>query len=288
MHAHGALTQREPSAFPPSRLQRNSRGMPSLQFADRVLTQTPAAARTRLGVASRRCCYSLTPTGRVNSLQEGRHPRAAAQRRADGGCCVPRCRCDDLGGPRACRPGVDQPVPQRRRRPSARVCPAGTGRGPVMNAHCFTSALAPEADAYRAFEQHMGCYGASRNWYLRRFDTYCLEHGLADFDYDTVEGGARAAGPIGPVPVLDGPHPRLRPLAAGPRQHGRLRTVRAVEGPVRPGSPLPAVKGSIERFFAAAAHLDASARNCDEEAVCETTLATPRSLLLSPPGTRAT
>jgi hypothetical protein len=57
-----------------------------------------------------------------------------------------------------------------------------------MNAYGFTSALAPELGAYLSFKATMGCYGTSRIWYLRRFDTYCSAHGRVAFDQDTVEG----------------------------------------------------------------------------------------------------
>lgn len=57
-----------------------------------------------------------------------------------------------------------------------------------MTAYGFTSALAPELDAYLRFKAKMGCYGASRIWYLRQFDAYCSAHDRAVFDQDTVEG----------------------------------------------------------------------------------------------------
>lgn len=57
-----------------------------------------------------------------------------------------------------------------------------------MNAHGFTSAFAPELDAYLAFKEKMGFYGNSRIWYLKRFDAYCTAHDRAAFDRDTVEG----------------------------------------------------------------------------------------------------
>lgn len=57
-----------------------------------------------------------------------------------------------------------------------------------MNAHGFTSAFAPELDAYLAFKEKMGFYGSSRIWYLKRFDAYCTAHDRAAFDRDTVEG----------------------------------------------------------------------------------------------------
>jgi len=57
-----------------------------------------------------------------------------------------------------------------------------------MNGYGFTSALAPQLDAYLRFKQKMGCYGNSRIWYLKRFDAYCTAHERAVFDRDTVEG----------------------------------------------------------------------------------------------------
>ena len=64
----------------------------------------------------------------------------------------------------------------------------------------------------------MGFYGDSRIWYLRRFDAYCAAHARAVFDRDTVEGWvSEQLATLGPVPVVDVLHPRLRPLAAGPR-----------------------------------------------------------------------
>jgi integrase len=57
-----------------------------------------------------------------------------------------------------------------------------------MSAHGFTSAFAPELDAYLAFKEKMGFYGSSRVWYLKRFDAYCAAHARTVFDRDTVEG----------------------------------------------------------------------------------------------------
>ena len=58
----------------------------------------------------------------------------------------------------------------------------------VVTDHGFTSALAPQLEAYLAFKEKMGFYGASRVWYLRQFDAYCTSHGRSVFDRDTVEG----------------------------------------------------------------------------------------------------
>jgi hypothetical protein len=65
---------------------------------------------------------------------------------------------------------------------------AGTDRCPIMSAHGFASTFARELDEYLAFKANMGCYGSSRIWYLKKFDTYCVEHDRADFDRGTVEG----------------------------------------------------------------------------------------------------
>ena len=84
-----------------------------------------------------------------------------------------------------------------------------------MNAHGFTSAFAPELDAYLALKEKVGFYGDSRIWYLKRFDAYCTAHDRAAFDRGR-RMGHRAAGSIGPVPVVDVLHPRPGPVAAGP------------------------------------------------------------------------
>jgi integrase len=57
-----------------------------------------------------------------------------------------------------------------------------------MSGHGFTSAFATELDAYLAFKASMGFFGASRIWYLKKFDAYCAEHHRTVFDKDTVEG----------------------------------------------------------------------------------------------------
>lgn len=54
--------------------------------------------------------------------------------------------------------------------------------------HGFGSAFAPHLEAYLVFKEAMGCYGASRVWYLKRFDAYCRQHERTTFDRDTVEG----------------------------------------------------------------------------------------------------
>ena len=56
-----------------------------------------------------------------------------------------------------------------------------------MSSRGFTSAFAPELEAYLTFKASMGFYGTSRIWYLRKFDAYCSEHNRTVFDRDTVE-----------------------------------------------------------------------------------------------------
>ena len=48
----------------------------------------------------------------------------------------------------------------------------------MSSRHGFISAFAAELDAYLTFKQSMGFTGASRVWYLRRFDSYCGAHDL--------------------------------------------------------------------------------------------------------------
>ena len=52
----------------------------------------------------------------------------------------------------------------------------------------FTSAFAADLEGDPAFKQNMGCYGASRIWYLRQFDAWCAEHSRTVFYQGTVEG----------------------------------------------------------------------------------------------------
>ena len=61
-----------------------------------------------------------------------------------------------------------------------------------MSGHGFTSAFAARLDEYVEFKHSMGFHGASRIWYLRKFDAYCAEHALGVFDQETVEGWVTA------------------------------------------------------------------------------------------------
>ena len=57
-----------------------------------------------------------------------------------------------------------------------------------MSGARFASAFAADLEGYLAFKQNMGCYGASRVWYLRQFDAWCAERSRTVFDQGTVEG----------------------------------------------------------------------------------------------------
>ncbi|WP_105036380.1 tyrosine-type recombinase/integrase [Cryobacterium aureum] len=61
-----------------------------------------------------------------------------------------------------------------------------------MSEHGFTSVFAADLEGYLAFKSSMGCYGASRIWYLKQFDRYCADHSLAILDRATIEGWVTA------------------------------------------------------------------------------------------------
>ena len=59
-----------------------------------------------------------------------------------------------------------------------------------MSGHGFASALAGDLDAYLNFKKEMGGRDtAARACYLRKFDTWCTEHGRAVAGQDTVKDG---------------------------------------------------------------------------------------------------
>ena len=77
-----------------------------------------------------------------------------------------------------------------------------------MTGHGFTSAFAARLDEYLEFKCSMGFYGASRIWYLKRFDAYCAEHGRSVLRPGHRRGmGDGAAFHIGPLPVVDVVYP---------------------------------------------------------------------------------
>ena len=126
----------------------------------------------------------------------------------------------------------------------------------MTTSHGFVSAFAPQLEAYLAFKQAMGCYGASRIWYLRRFDTYCARHGRSVFDRDTVEGWV--------LDQLDRSS-RYRSWMSYIRDFGRWLQAHGHadayvlsdrwKAPFVPAHPYLLSTEEIERFFTAAAHL---------------------------------
>lgn len=128
-----------------------------------------------------------------------------------------------------------------------------------MSTHGFTSTFAPDLDRYLAFKQSTGCYGTSRIWYLRRFDTYCFKHALTVFDRDTVEGWVSEQ--------LDRSG-RYRSWMSYIRDFGRWLQAHGNtdayvlsdrwKAPFVPAHPYLLTGDDIERFFAAAAHLRAA------------------------------
>jgi integrase len=128
-----------------------------------------------------------------------------------------------------------------------------------MSGHGFTSAFAADLNSYLVFKQNMGCYGASRIWYLRQFDAWCAEHGRAVFDQGTVEGWVRAQ--------LESSG-RYRSWMSYIRDFGRWLQATGHDdayvlsdwwkAPFNPPRPYLLSRREIEAFFTAAAALQAS------------------------------
>lgn len=129
-----------------------------------------------------------------------------------------------------------------------------------MSAHGFTSAFAADLEAYLVFKEKMGFYGASRIWYLKQFDAYCTAHDRSVFDRETVEGWVTTQ-----LANTDG---RYRSWMSYIRGFGRwLATHRDSEATYVlsdqwkarfvPAHPYLLSNAEIERFFGAAARLDA-------------------------------
>jgi integrase len=129
----------------------------------------------------------------------------------------------------------------------------------MNGARGFVSVFAPQLEQYLAFKQAMGCYGTSRLWYLRQFDSYCARHGRSVFDRDTVEAWV--------LERLDRSG-RYRSWMSYIRDFGRwlqahgyadayVLTDRWKAGVV-PAHPYLLSGEEIDRFFTAAARLDTS------------------------------
>ena len=128
-----------------------------------------------------------------------------------------------------------------------------------MNAHRFTSAFAPQLEAYLAFKANMGCYGTSRTWYLRKFDTYCVEHDRTVFDRDTVEGWVREQ--LDRSGRCRSWMSYIRDVGRWLAAHGNMDAYVLSDrwkAPFVPAHPYLLTTDEIDRFFAAAADLHAS------------------------------
>ena len=129
----------------------------------------------------------------------------------------------------------------------------------TKTSHGFVSAFAPQLEQYLTFKQAMGCYGTSRVWYLRQFDTYSACHGATVFDRDTVEGWV--------LERLDRSG-RYRSWMSYIRDFGRWLQARGYadayvlsdqwKASFVPAHPYLLSREEIDRFFTAAAHLDTS------------------------------
>ena len=127
-----------------------------------------------------------------------------------------------------------------------------------MSGHGFVSVFGADLDAYVQFKTAMGCYGASRIWYLRQFDAYCVEHHRTVFDADTVEGWV-----TGRLATCG----RYRSWMSYIRDFGRFLRARGNpdayvlsdrwKAPFVPAHPYLLSAAEIEAFFTAAARLTA-------------------------------
>jgi integrase len=128
-----------------------------------------------------------------------------------------------------------------------------------VNGHGFTSALAPQLEAYLRFKQQMGCYGNSRIWYLKQFDVYCSAHERAVFDRDTVEGWV--AERLARSGRYRSWMSYIRDVGRWLQAHGHAEAYvlsdRWQAGAV-PAHPYLLSSPQIEAFFAAAARLNAA------------------------------
>ena len=126
-----------------------------------------------------------------------------------------------------------------------------------MTGHRFTSAFAALLDEYVEFKCSMGFYGASRIWYLKRFDVYCAEHGRSVLDRDTVEGWVTAQ--LSTSGRYRSWMSYIRDFGRWLRAHGHAGAyVLSDEWKAGfvPAHPYLLTRGEIEAFFAAAALLD--------------------------------
>lgn len=127
-----------------------------------------------------------------------------------------------------------------------------------MSARGFTSAFAPELDAYLAFKEKMGFFGSSRIWYLRKFDAYCAAHDRTFFDRETVEGWVAAQ--LATSGRYRSWMSYIRDVGRWLRAHGHANAYVLSDqwkATFVPAHPYLLSGQEIERFFAAAGRLKA-------------------------------
>jgi integrase len=125
--------------------------------------------------------------------------------------------------------------------------------------HGFVSVFGPQLEAYLAFKQAMGCYGASRVWYLRQFDSYCARHDRSVFDRDTVEGWV--AHQLDRSSRSRSWMSYIRDVGRWLQSHGHADAYVLSDrwkAPSVPAHPYLLSSQEIDRFFTAAAHLQVS------------------------------
>ncbi len=128
-----------------------------------------------------------------------------------------------------------------------------------MSGPDFNSEFGALLDEYVEFKRAMGFNGASRIWYLRRFDAYCAERALSVFDRETVEGWVTAQ--LATSGQYRSWMSYIRDFGRWLRARGHLDAyVLSDQWKARfvPAHPYLLTQREIEAFFSAAAQLDVS------------------------------
>jgi len=129
-----------------------------------------------------------------------------------------------------------------------------------MSGHGFSSMFADDLEGYLAFKTSMGCYGASRIWYLKQFDRYCADHALENLDRATVEGWVTEQQSFHPGPYRSWMS-YIRDFGRWARSSGNQNAYVLSDqwkaGFVRP-QPYLLATAEIRLFFQAAARMEGS------------------------------
>lgn len=129
----------------------------------------------------------------------------------------------------------------------------------MSTGHGFTSVFAAQLDEYLAFKEAMGFHGASRVWYLRKFDAWCAERGLDTFDQVTVEGWVTDR--LSRCGAYRSWMSYIRDFGRWLQAHGHTDACVLSErwkAPFVPAHPYLLSTAEIDAFFTAAAHLRAA------------------------------